>query len=137
MFDLPGRSPLHRKASAWPVDLTDGLDIVEGEPPRGFLIQIHGDSLPLEGMIWRGPDGLVAYENQCRHWPVLLDFGDGDFLSPDKRLIQCRHHGALYDPQTGACIAGPCIGARLRRLEVTESDGRILVAEPHRPVLET
>jgi nitrite reductase/ring-hydroxylating ferredoxin subunit len=72
----------------------------------------------------------------CPHYPVLLDFGDGDFLSPDRRLIQCRHHGALFEPSSGLCIAGPCMSASLRRIDLQEVDGLVLIPEPIRTVFE-
>lgn len=54
--------------------------------------------------------GPAAYLNVCAHrnQPVVVDahpFEDG--------LLECRAHGAFYRPDTGECVEGPCIGARL------------------------
>jgi nitrite reductase/ring-hydroxylating ferredoxin subunit len=35
----------------------------------------------------------------------------------DDQLVECRAHGAHYEPRTGLCVRGPCVGARL--VEVT------------------
>jgi nitrite reductase/ring-hydroxylating ferredoxin subunit len=37
----------------------------------------------------------------------------------------CQYHGALYRPDDGICVAGPCVGSRLRQLPVTVIDGEI------------
>ena len=47
-----------------------------------------------------------------------LDWGDEDFLTDDKKFILCKNHGALYDPKTGLCVAGPCAGESLEKVEV-------------------
>ena len=60
--------------------------------------------------------GVVAYENLCRHLPLSLDYGDGRFFTKDKRHFVCQTHGAVYDPGTGLCVAGPCTGASLKPL---------------------
>ena len=45
-------------------------------------------------------------------------------------MLVCAAHGALYEPDTGRCVAGPCLGARLVGLRVRErEDGAIAVAE--------
>jgi len=42
----------------------------------------------------------------------------------------CYTHGALYEPATGLCIAGPCKGEALYRLPVRVDDGDVLVDCP-------
>jgi len=50
---------------------------------------------------------------------VPLDGTDlGRFATPDGRHRVCGEHGALYRPDDGLCVAGPCLGARLRALPV-------------------
>jgi nitrite reductase/ring-hydroxylating ferredoxin subunit len=34
----------------------------------------------------------------------------------------CATHGAIYEPDTGKCVGGPCRGARLRQVQVEERD---------------
>ena len=43
------------------------------------------------------------------------------------RYLVCSTHGAMFEPGTGYCVAGPCRGASLERVEVRESDGRVLL----------
>ena len=51
------------------------------------------------------------------------------FLAPDAPLIQCSSHGALFEMETGLCLAGPCPGARLRPIELRIDQGYVLVAD--------
>lgn len=125
-----GLPPLFLRAPSWPVDLLGDYEVEEGAPPRGFLIRVEGESLALDGLILRRSNRLILYRNQCRHWPVLMDFGDGDFLGADERTIQCRHHGALYDAETGLCFAGPCVGSKLLPIPFCVEAGRIFVLRP-------
>ena len=67
------------------------------------------------------------------HEPALgtpLDLWPNEFLSEDGRLIVCATHGALFEPSTGACIAGPCAGDALTRLAVRLEGGDVVVACP-------
>jgi nitrite reductase/ring-hydroxylating ferredoxin subunit len=54
--------------------------------------------------------GTVAfvYLNSCPHIGTPLDFSTGRFLSPDKSMIMCSTHGALFKIEDGYCVSGPC-----------------------------
>ncbi|RMD84329.1 MAG: Rieske (2Fe-2S) protein [Candidatus Dadabacteria bacterium] len=80
-----------------------------------------------EGFVVRWQGRLYAYINECRHIPLSLDWTDNRFFSRDGRYLQCATHGALYEVETGRCVAGPPAGLRLQALPVTEAGGRILV----------
>ena len=78
----------------------------------------------LEGFVLRIEDGWVAYANECPHWRVDLDLGDGRFWDPPNGRILCRNHGALFHPRTGVCELGPCVGLALEAFELTpEGEG--------------
>lgn len=72
---------------------------------------------------WRG--ALHAFVNRCRHLSLPLDFGDGRFFDDDADALVCCHHGARYRPDDGTCVAGPCVGKALTRLELEERDGAL------------
>ena len=67
-----------------------------------------------------------AYVNACPHAGNRLDARAAGLLSADGRLLACSVHGAVFAPDTGVCVEGPCPGARLERLVVTR-DGDDLV----------
>lgn len=83
------------------------------------------DGRTVEGFVARFQRKLVAYENACRHLPVSLDYGDGRFFTQDGHHFVCQTHGAKYEPLTGLCIHGPCLGAPLKALRVSVSRGQI------------
>jgi len=71
-----------------------------------------------------------AYINRCRHMTTPLDFVRNQFISEDGRYLMCYTHGALYEPGTGLCVAGPCKGRSLYRLPVQVEQDQILVDCP-------
>ncbi len=69
-------------------------------------------------------DGQVyAYVNRCAHVPVELDWEHGKFFNVTQEWIICATHGAMYAPQTGQCVMGPCKHQALTALAVTELGG--------------
>lgn len=73
---------------------------------------------------------FYAYINRCRHMATPLDFMRDQFFSEDRRHLMCYTHGALYEPATGLCIAGPCKGESLHPLPVRVDCGDVLVGCP-------
>jgi len=71
-----------------------------------------------------------AYVNRCRHMTTPLDFVRYQFLTEDGRHLVCMTHGALYEPETGLCVDGPCKGLFLYQLPVHVDGGEVLVACP-------
>ena len=66
-----------------------------------------------------------AYLNRCGHIAMELDWKPGKFFDGEGEYLICSTHGALYQPESGACRGGPCRGAGLVALEVFESGGGI------------
>ena len=87
----------------------------------------YGD---LEGFVIRYGNHFHAYENKCRHWPIPLDFGDGEFFHARFDRIVCKNHGAEYDPETGICDAGPCRDEALMRFPFIVEDRDLIVTVP-------
>ena len=83
------------------------------------------DGRPAEGFLARFQGNLVAYENQCRHHPVHLDFETGRFFTPEGGHFICQTHNAIYEPLTGLCVRGPCEGESLKRLEIQVIEGEV------------
>ena len=86
----------------------------------------HGN---MEGFVIRHIESLHAYENKCKHLPIPLDYGDGDFWFAAIERIVCKTHGATYQADTGYCDDGPCEGASLTRfdLEIDGDDAVVLI----------
>ena len=73
---------------------------------------------------------LHAYQNRCPHVGTPLDLWENEFLSEDGRRIVCATHGAIFDPPTGRCTAGPCAGDTLRRLPLRKEGEHFVVTCP-------
>lgn len=64
-----------------------------------------------------------AYENSCPHTKVNLNWQEEQFFSFDGLFLECSLHGALFEPATGACIRGPCVGKNLKKIKLTIESG--------------
>jgi len=99
------------------------------EATGSYGFRIGDGDWPLKGFVLRLTDGdLRAWVNSCPHAGHPLDLSPHRFLTPDRQFIQCSSHGALFDPASGSCVGGPCLGRKLRPLVVTLQGDDILLA---------
>lgn len=101
--------------------------LAEGEA-RKFSFTRDGEAL--EGFVLRYAEGFFAYLNRCPHWNVDLDMGEGRFFSAVANRVFCSTHGALFEPTTGYCDAGPCAGQSLERYPLREDGDDVVVSIP-------
>lgn len=101
-------------------DLPDGAT-------RGF--DLTAEEWPLRGFVVRVGDAVHAYLNRCPHAGRPLNFLPDRFLSSDGEWLQCVAHGALFEKDSGLCIAGPCVDESLKRIAVVLVDGEVRLAE--------
>ena len=92
-----------------------------------FEVQKDGEKRPAFAV--RSASGITAFLNKCGHRDLELDWSPGEFFDQDSRLLICATHGALYDPQSGACQGGPCNGVGLRPLAVVEEGGLVYLSD--------
>lgn len=85
---------------------------------------------PYRGFVVRHGDRVRAYRNRCVHAGHPLNWKPDAFLTRDGDYIICASHGAMFAPDDGACVAGPCAGRSLERLAVEVRDGRVYVTLP-------
>ena len=72
--------------------------------------------------------GVVrAYVNRCPHAGTELDWNPGEFFDDSGLYLICSTHGALFEPGSGRCVAGPCRGAMLEPLGVGERNGQVVL----------
>ena len=72
---------------------------------------------------------VCAYVNRCPHAGTELDWQPGEFFSLGGLYLICSTHGAMFEPASGYCIAGPCQGASLALLQVREQHGQVILEE--------
>ncbi|TMH30755.1 MAG: Rieske 2Fe-2S domain-containing protein [Betaproteobacteria bacterium] len=101
--------------------------LVDGGLGVRFELRRAGESLPAFVVRHRGQ--IHAYVNECRHQDSELDWNPGEFFDSAKLYLICATHGAVYQPEDGLCIEGPCRGARLMPVSVHEHDGRVFLSE--------
>jgi nitrite reductase/ring-hydroxylating ferredoxin subunit len=96
-------------------------------PERGdaFMFDVLEFGRSAQAFALRHEHGAVAYVNRCAHVPVEMDWQPRQFWDSDRQFIICSVHGALYDPATGRCVAGPCVGARLHAIQLNEEGGQV------------
>lgn len=105
------------------------------ELPDGGATEVAHPQEPLQSLILLRDGARVrAYVNVCPHAGRALSWAPGQFLiTPQGRLV-CAAHGAAFDPESGVCVSGPCLGASLTAVPIDIRAGEVyLVGETHAP----
>lgn len=93
---------------------------------RNFVVQTRSGRF--HGFVVRRGDGVRGYVDRCPHAGLPLAKTLDDYMADGGRYIACSWHGALFDPETGDCVGGPCAGQRLTPWPVAVVDGTIMTA---------
>ena len=117
-----------------PVTLCASGELAEGGLAVPFDVVCDGESCRAFAIRFEGR--AHAYLNRCTHVAMELDWQPNRFFDDTGRWLLCASHGAVYAPDTGAGVAGPCQGGLLK-IELTESDGAVhwLPTERLQPVV--
>jgi nitrite reductase/ring-hydroxylating ferredoxin subunit len=102
------------------------LDQLTDPGARNFVLQI-GEAY-FHGFVVRKDGQAHGYVDRCPHAGFPLAQRLDAYLTRDGQLIQCSWHGALFRPEDGLCIGGPCGGARLTPWPVEVADGMVRTA---------
>lgn len=97
-------------------------DIPDGSA-RGF------DLATQRYIVVRERQSFFVYQNRCPHMGVPLDWQPDDFVDPHSELLRCATHGALFLPDTGECVAGPCAGQYLTRVPFCVQNDHIVLTD--------
>lgn len=103
--------------------LCDSSALADGGDAYVFDLLEYGQ--PVRAFVLRHDGRVVGYLNRCAHVPAEMDWQPGKFLDDSGRWILCSIHGAAYEPASGYCVAGPCVGRSLRALRVGEHAGQV------------
>jgi len=104
------------------IALCASRDLVEGGLAVPFDVLYQGRSCWAFAIRFQGI--AHAYLNQCSHVAMEMDFQPNRFFDTTGQWLICATHGALYAPDTGHCMNGPCRGA-LVKIALTEVDGLV------------
>jgi nitrite reductase/ring-hydroxylating ferredoxin subunit len=80
-------------------------------PPDGTLG--FGDGGTDSVFAVRRGEAVYVYRNRCPHAGAPLNWMPHRFLDRSRNHIICSAHGALFDIDSGVCVAGPCPGQSL------------------------
>lgn len=94
---------------------------------KEFVVQ--NDSGSTDAFLIYFNQRCYAYENSCPHTGVNLNWQKEQFFSVDGLFLQCSLHGALFKPDGGACVRGPCIGQSLKSLDIRIENGVVYADE--------
>ena len=103
--------PLCRSTDLQECGLAVSFDVLyQGQSCWAFAVRFQGE--------------VHAYLNRCSHVAMEMDFQPNRFFDTTGQWLICATHGALYAPDTGRCMNGPCRGA-LVKIALSERDGMV------------
>ena len=97
---------------------------------RGFRFGSGTDQFAV--FVLRKSGVLRAYVNACPHIGTPLDWLPDRFFDREGAHLLCGTHGALFRPEDGVCVRGPCVGKRLAAAPLAVHEGviEIEIARP-------
>jgi nitrite reductase/ring-hydroxylating ferredoxin subunit len=118
-----------RKRVAAELDLTRVIcRLVDLEESGSRAFTVGGGDWPLRGFVVRCGHEVRGFVNRCPHAGHPLNLRPHRFLTPDKAMILCSSHGALFEKDGGRCLAGPCPGTSLRPVPLELIGDLVLIA---------
>ena len=99
--------------------------LAEGGKGVRFALAAQGGEE--KGFAVRHAGTVRAFVNRCPHLGTELDWQPGEFFEESGLYLVCSTHGAIFEPATGFCVAGPCRGASLEPLQVREQGGHVFL----------
>lgn len=88
---------------------------------------IRSGAREVEALLVNYQGAFFAYKNRCPHVGITLDWVDNQFFSVDRRYLMCANHAAVFEPDTGECIWGPCAGLSLESVSLRFEGDKIFV----------
>lgn len=103
-----------------PQALCNSGDLLEGGLAVGFDIVYSGQHCRAFAVRFKGQP--QAYLNRCSHVAMELDWQPNRIFDDSGQWLLCASHGAVYRPDTGECVEGPCRGG-LVKITLSEENG--------------
>lgn len=123
-------------ANPFPLRLCRLEAIEDGE---GKSLELHdtapdGTKSVRELFVLREGTRVRGYLNACPHLGVPLEMVPDRFMNAAGTHVICRTHGALFVPETGYCVSGPCAGQSLTPVAVDlDAHGWVRLTAPLPP----
>lgn len=100
------------------------IDIEEGSS-KGFDVE------DAYFFVVKRDNNIYLYRNSCPHLGTPLEWEEDKFLDADGAMIICSTHGALFEIETGRCLAGPCKGQYLQAVDYVLDNGLLMIEQLH------
>jgi nitrite reductase/ring-hydroxylating ferredoxin subunit len=107
------------------VDLGPLAQIADGRA-RNFVLQMKAGRF--HGFAVRRGETVFGYVDRCPHAGLPLAQELDAYMTNSGEHIACSWHGALFEPATGACVGGPCVGTKLTPWPLIVAADRIVTA---------
>jgi nitrite reductase/ring-hydroxylating ferredoxin subunit len=100
-------------------------EVAEGKG-RGFRLGTGTDQTAV--FVIRRGGVLRGYVNSCPHIGTPLDWLPDRFFTRDGQHLLCGTHGAMFRPEDGVCVRGPCLGKSLAPARIAVEGDEIFFA---------
>jgi nitrite reductase/ring-hydroxylating ferredoxin subunit len=97
-------------------------DLIDGG--QGVRFPVLAKGADATGFVIRFQGAVHAFLNRCTHAYIELDWQRGRFFDRRGLYLMCAMHGAVYAPDSGRCVGGPC-SQGLQAIRVDERDGAV------------
>uniref|UniRef100_A0A7S1J504 Rieske domain-containing protein n=1 Tax=Eutreptiella gymnastica TaxID=73025 RepID=A0A7S1J504_9EUGL len=99
------------------------------EVHEGATLDItHPNLVDRSGFMVKRDGRLYGYLNWCPHVGTPLNMFPNKYWDFEKRFLLCATHGAVFHPEDGVCLGGPCAGKALRPLPLLLApDGQVML----------
>jgi nitrite reductase/ring-hydroxylating ferredoxin subunit len=97
--------------------------LIDGGAAARFCVEFDGRAIDAFAIAFDGD--VHAYVNSCPHRGTTLDWEPGQVFDESGIYLVCATHGALFEADSGRCVGGPCHGAVLTRINITQRDGEV------------
>jgi nitrite reductase/ring-hydroxylating ferredoxin subunit len=100
----------------------------ELKDPGAKGVHLWTGEMMFHAFVVRRGDAVQGWRDRCPHIGTPLTLGDDRYLTRDGAHILCATHGALFRPDDGFCVGGPCAGQSLTPWPVVVKDGTVVAA---------
>jgi nitrite reductase/ring-hydroxylating ferredoxin subunit len=107
------------------------IDDLSRTGAKGIVLREGDDTLDI--VVVEAAGKRHAYINSCPHQFIPLETFPDHFFDEGRTYLVCSGHGALFLPENGFCVHGPCESETLDALAITEHDGAIYLDETRTP----
>jgi nitrite reductase/ring-hydroxylating ferredoxin subunit len=99
--------------------------LADGGLATRFQLEFDGRALAAFVVAYDGE--VFGYVNSCPHRGTELDWQAGEVFDEAGLYLVCATHGALFEPDSGRCVGGPCHGALLSKVAIEVIDGDVFL----------